>query len=151
MGGREMERTLRWTALMPLIAGLYLGGCQQAAEKKEKVAPAHVEHIEGEEVSRVTLTEKAAERLAVTLDVVRDERVGGTLRKVVPYGAVLYDVNGRTWVYTSPESLVFVRREIVVDHIAGDLAVLTDGPPAGTRVVTLGATELPGAEFEIGH
>jgi hypothetical protein len=70
---------------------------------------------------------------------------------VVPYGAVLYDVNGRTWVYTSPESLVFVRREIVVDHIAGDLAVLTEGPPAGTRVVTLGATELHGAEFEIGH
>lgn len=146
-----MERTLRWTALTPLIAGLYLAGCQQAAEKKEKVAPAHVEHIEGEEVSRVTLTEKAAERLAVTLDVVRDERVGGALRRVVPYGAVLYDVNGRTWVYTSPESLVFVRREIVVDHIAGDLAVLTDGPPAGTRVVTLGATELHGAEFEIGH
>ena len=146
-----MERTLRWTALTPLIAGLYLAGCQQAAEKKEKVAPAHVEHIEGEEVSRVTLTEKAAERLAVTLDVVRDERMGGALRRVVPYGAVLYDVNGRTWVYTSPESLVFVRREIVVDHIAGDLAVLTDGPPAGTRVVTLGATELHGAEFEIGH
>jgi hypothetical protein len=135
----------------PVLAGLHLAACQQAAEKKEKVAPAHVEHIEGEEVSRVTLTEKAAERLAVTLDVVRDERVGGALRKVVPYGAVLYDVNGRTWVYTSPESLVFVRREIVVDHIAGDLAVLTEGPPAGTRVVTLGATELHGAEFEIGH
>src|SRR5512134_3687795 len=146
-----MRNANRLMLVAPVLAGLHLAACQQAAEKKEKVAPAHVEHIEGEEVSRVTLTEKAAERLAVTLDVVRDERVGGTLRKVVPYGAVLYDVNGRTWVYTSPESLVFVRREIVVDHIAGDLAVLTDGPPAGTRVVTLGATELHGAEFEIGH
>lgn len=146
-----MRNANRLMLVAPVLAGLHLAACQQAAEKKEKVAPAHVEHIEGEEVSRVTLTEKAAERLAVTLDVVRDERVGGALRKVVPYGAVLYDVNGRTWVYTSPESLVFVRREIVVDHIAGDLAVLTDGPPAGTRVVTLGATELHGAEFEIGH
>lgn len=146
-----MRNANRLMLVAPVLAVLHLAACQQAAEKKEKVAPAHVEHIEGEEVSRVTLTEKAAERLAVTLDVVRDERVGGAMRKVVPYGAVLYDVNGRTWVYTSPDSLVFVRREIVVDHIAGDLAVLSDGPPAGTRVVTLGATELHGAEFEIGH
>jgi hypothetical protein len=135
----------------PVLAGLHLAACQQAAEKKEKVAPAHVEHIEGEEVSRVTLTDKAAERLGLTLDLVREERVGGVMRKVVPYGAVLYDPTGRTWVYTSPDSLAFVRREIVVDYIAGDLAVLSDGPPAGTRVVTLGATELHGAEFEIGH
>jgi len=137
----------------PMIAGAYLAACQPTHKAAEHVKPAHVEHIEGEEVSRVTLTEKAAERLAVTLDVVRDQRVSrsGTARRVVPYGAVLYDVGGRTWVYTSPESLVFVRREITVDYIEGDLAVLSDGPPAGTRVVTLGATELHGAEFEIGH
>jgi len=137
----------------PMIAGAYLAACQPTHKAAEHVKPAHVEHIEGEEVSRVTLTEKAAERLAVTLDVVRDQRVSrsGTARRVVPYGAVLYDVGGRTWVYTSPESLVFVRREIKVDYIEGDLAVLSDGPPAGTRVVTLGATELHGAEFEIGH
>jgi len=136
-----------------MIAGAYLAACQPTHKAAEHVKPAHVEHIEGEEVSRVTLTEKAAERLAVTLDVVRDQRVSrsGTARRVVPYGAVLYDVGGRTWVYTSPESLVFVRREITVDYIEGDLAVLSDGPPAGTRVVTLGATELHGAEFEIGH
>ena len=146
-----MRNASRLMLVAPVLAGLHLAACQRVAEKKEKVAPAHVEHIEGEEVSRVTLTEKAAERLAVALDVVRDERVGGAMRKVVPYGAVLYDVTGRTWVYTSPDSLVFVRREVVVDHIAGDLAVLSDGPPAGTRVVTLGATELHGAEFEIGH
>lgn len=146
-----MRNANRLMLVAPVLAGLHLAACQQAAEKKEKVAPAHVEHIEGEEVSRVTLTEKAAERLGLTLDLVREERVGGAMRKVVPYGAVLYDPAGRTWVYTSPDSLAFVRREIVVDYIAGDLAVLSDGPPAGTRVVTLGATELHGAEFEIGH
>ena len=142
----------RWMVVAPLVAGAFLA-CQQVAEKAEKVKPAHVEHIEGEEVSRVTLTEKAAERLALALDVVRDQRVSrsSAVRKVVPYAAVLYDGSGRTWVYTSPDSLVFVRREIVVDYIEGDLAVLSDGPPAGTRVVTLGATELHGAEFEIGH
>jgi hypothetical protein len=135
------------------VAGLWLAACQRTHEAAEHIKPAHVEHVEGEEVSRVTLTPKAAERIGVTLDLVRDQRVArsGTVRKVVPYGAVLYDPAGRTWVYTSPDSLVFVRREIVVEYIEGDLAVLTDGPPAGTRVVTLGATELHGAEFEIGH
>jgi hypothetical protein len=148
-----MERNHRLLVVAPLLLALYLAACQRTHEAAAHVKPAHVEHIEGEEVSRVTLTEKAAQRLGVTLDVVRDQRVArsGTVRKVVPYGAVLYDPAGRTWVYTSPDSLVFVRREIVVDYIEGDLAVLTDGPPAGTRVVTLGATELHGAEFEIGH
>jgi hypothetical protein len=136
-----------------LAASAYLAACQRSHKAAEHIKPAHVEHIEGEEVSRVTLTPKAAERIGVTLDVVRDQRVSrsGTARKVVPYGSVLYDPTGRTWVYTSPDSLVFVRREIKVEYIEGDLAVLTDGPPAGTRVVTLGATELHGAEFEIGH
>lgn len=148
-----MQRSQRWVVAAPMVVGLALGACQRTHEAAEHVKPAHVEHIEGEEVSRVTLTPKAAERIGVTLDLVRDQRVArsGIVRKVVPYGAVLYDPTGRTWVYTSPDSLVFVRREIVVEYIEGDLAVLTDGPPAGTRVVTLGATELHGAEFEIGH
>jgi len=141
----------RWMVVAPAIGGLYLGACQRAPDATHKVAPAHVEHIEGEEVSRITLTAKAAERIDVRFDAVREERVAGAPRRVVPYGAVLYDATGRTWVYTSPDSLVFVRHEIVVDYIAGDLVVLLDGPPVGTRVVTLGATELHGAEFEIGH
>jgi hypothetical protein len=148
-----MERNNRLLVVAPLLIALYLAACQRTHEAAEHIKPAHVEHVEGEEVSRVTLTEKAAQRLGVTLDVVQDQRVAraSAVRKVVPYAAVLYDVTGRTWVYTSPDSLVFVRREIVVDYIEGDLAVLADGPPAGTRVVTLGATELHGAEFEIGH
>jgi hypothetical protein len=148
-----MERRIRGLVVAPLIAGLSLAACQRSHKAAEHIKPAHVEHIEGEEVSRVTLTPKAAERIGVTLDVVRDQRVSRSakVRKVVPYGSVLYDPTGRTWVYTSPDSLVFVRREIKVEYIEGDLAVLTDGPPAGTRVVTLGATELHGAEFEIGH
>jgi hypothetical protein len=148
-----MERNNRLLVVAPLLLALSLAACQRTHEAAEHIKPAHVEHVEGEEVSRVTLTPKAAERLGVALDLVRDQRVArsGTVRKVVPYGAVLYDPAGRTWVYTSPDSLVFVRREIVVEYIEGDLAVLTDGPPVGTRVVTLGATELHGAEFEIGH
>ncbi|HEX6306474.1 MAG TPA: hypothetical protein VFZ76_19900 [Anaerolineales bacterium] len=70
----------------------------------------------------------------------------GALRKVVPYAAVLYGVNGETWVYTNPEPLVFVRSPITIDYIEGDLAVLSEGPEVGTAVVTLGAAELFGTE-----
>ena len=72
------------------------------------------------------------------------------LRKVIPYAAVIYDLHGETWVYTNPEPLVFVRHPIHVDYIEGDLAVLLEGPPAGTEVATVGVAELLGTEFGVG-
>jgi hypothetical protein len=74
----------------------------------------------------------------------------GAQRLVVPYGAVIYDLHGETWVYTNPEPLVFVRHPIRVDYIEGDLAVLLEGPPAGTEVATVGVAELFGTEFGVG-
>jgi hypothetical protein len=71
---------------------------------------------------------------------------GEAQRKIVPYAAVLYGVNGETWVYGNPEPLVFVRLPITVDYVDGDLAVLLEGPEVGTPVVTLGAAELFGTE-----
>ena len=75
---------------------------------------------------------------------------GGGLRKLVPYSAIIYELDGRTSVYTSPESRTFMRAPVVVDYITGDLAVLSDGPPIGTQVVAVGATELYGAEVRTG-
>jgi hypothetical protein len=74
----------------------------------------------------------------------------GPMQRIVPYDAVLYDLNGKAWVFTNPEPLVYVRAPITVDYIEEDLAVLTEGPPAGTEVVTAGASELFGAETGIG-
>jgi len=74
----------------------------------------------------------------------------GKKRKVVPYSTVLYDVHGNTWVYTNPEPLVFVRHKVDVDYIEGDVAVLEDGPPSGTKVVTVGAALLLGTELGFG-
>lgn len=75
----------------------------------------------------------------------------GTLRMIVPYSSIIYDVHGETWVYTSPAPLTFVRHLINVDYIEGDQAILFEGPPAGTSVVTVGVAELFGLEFGIGH
>jgi hypothetical protein len=74
----------------------------------------------------------------------------GEKRKTVPYAAVLYDAKGKTWVYTNPEPLAYVRQSIQIDTVAGDEALLLDGPPIGTAVVTVGATELYGTEFGVG-
>ena len=67
-------------------------------------------------------------------------------RKAVPYSAVYYDSKGKAWVYATSEPLVYQREPVTVDTIQGDMAYLTDGPPTGTEVVTVGASLLYGTE-----
>lgn len=76
--------------------------------------------------------------------------LGGGVKKVIPYAAVIYDLNGETWSYTRTEPLSFVRHSITVDYIDGDLAILSEGPEVGTEVVTVGVAELWGTEIGVG-
>jgi len=144
-----MKRINRWmvVALM-IITSLQLAACAQAPVEAEKILPAKLEPIEGTDLNRVVLTEQAAERLAIQTAPVREEEVSGTRRTVIPYAAVLYDPQGNTWAYMNPEPLTFVRQQINIDFIQGDIAVLSDGLPSGTVVVTVGAAELFGSESE---
>lgn len=75
----------------------------------------------------------------------------GKPQKVIPYSAVMYDAQGATWVYTNPEPLAFVRQAIDIEYIHKNLAVLKDGPPTGTVIVSVGAAELMGVEQKIGN
>jgi len=72
-------------------------------------------------------------------------------QRAVPYGALIYDPQGKTWVYTSPKPRTFVRQNIEVDYIEGNLVFLAEGPPTGTEVATVGVAELYGTEFKVGH
>jgi hypothetical protein len=149
-----MQRSRRGlVAVGLLVVGLQLSACtQQAAEAEGGGAePANVEQVEGADVSRLTLTAKAAERLGIQTKPLLAGKIGGASRQVVPYSAVLYDAKGDTWVYTNPAPLTYVRERVTVDVIQGDQAVLTDGPPEGTPVVTVGAAELYGTETGVGH
>jgi hypothetical protein len=151
-----MPRRNGWLPLVLLFAALQVTACDESSAEGDDDhddGPAKVEHLEESGLSRLTLTPKAAERLDIKV-VPASEAVmarSASQRKVVPYAAVLYDANGDTWVYTSPEPQVFVRYKVNVEYIDADQAVLTDGPPVGTPVVTVGAAELFGTEFEIGH
>ena len=109
--------------------------------------PAVVEHVSGSDLSRVTLTRSAAQRLGLQTAPVRAR---GSQR-LVPYSAVLYDERGRTWVYTNPAALTFVRAPIEIVAIRGQDAILSSGPSAGTRVASVAAAELYGTEFEVDH
>ncbi len=65
--------------------------------------------------------------------------------------ALIYDPKGQTWVYTSPQPRTFVKHKVDVEYVEGDLAVLSDGPPAGTVVVSTAAAEVYGADSGVGH
>jgi hypothetical protein len=148
-----MRRRVRGTAAAAVLAVLSLVGCGGPIEeaKHKATEPYSLEAYAGTGLSRVRLTAKAAERLAVATAAVEQIRTsGGTERKVIPYGAIIYDSKGDTWTYTSPEPLVYVRQSIVVDFIEGDRVYLTEGPNTGTPVVIMGAAELYGIEFGLG-
>lgn len=147
-----MRHVNRSTALFLIVVVVGAAAC---APKAEALPPAAVtvEKIEGTDLSRLTLSAHAAERLGIeTAEVadVRDAPAGSGATTFVPYSAVLYDIDGGTWVYTNPEPLQFVRQSISVEQIVGDRALLNDGPPVGSLVVTVGVAELHGVEAGVG-
>ena len=146
-----MQHYTRWMIVVLIIAGLQMSACDRKASKYKYIEPAHVEHIEGSKLSKVTLTEKAVERIDLKTGPVKEQQIAGSMRKVIPYSALLYDKYGKTWLYKNIEPRIFVRHPITVDYIEGDLVILSDGPPTGTKIVTLAAAELLGAEIGIGH
>ena len=144
---------LRWTRLarpaLPAIAVLLLSSCGGAVADDYTIEhePAHVQPIEGTDHVQITLEEEAAQRLAIQTTEVK--QAAGQL--VVPSSAVIVDTEGHRWVYTNPKPLVFVRHEIGLEREVGGRAYLSSGPPAGTRIVTVGVPELSGVEDGVGH
>ena len=133
-----------------IVLTLTLAACKDrpAEEDAGGTELATVEPVEGTDVSQVTLTAEAAQRIDVQTSEVEPGKRGDL---TIPYAAVIYDPAGGTWTYTSPEDLVFVREPITVRRIDGNQALLSDGPPAGTAVVTVGAAEILGTEYEVGE
>ena len=142
----------RLTLMGMMVSVLPLAACSQhESHAAHAEHPAQVDKIEGSELSRVTLTEKAAERIGLETTSVREQDLDGSLRKMVPYSSLIYDPKGRTWIYTSPQRRTFVRQQVEVDRIDGDWVFLADGPAAGTEVASVGVAEIYGAETGVGH
>ena len=135
-------------ALLAIAPALALSACKEVeAPETSHYEPANLAPNKNSDVQRVTFTAEGARRIGLELGEVRATRSGS----VIPYEAILYDAKGGTFTYTSPKPLTFVRRPVVVDRVVGDRVHLAKGPPIGTKVVTVGATEVLGSEFEVGH
>ena len=147
------SKTARWSLAVLAVLAVILAGFELTEREASQDAaagasePAVIEPVPGSELSRVKLIASAADRIGLETEPVRT-RAG---RKVVPYSAILYDEHGKTWVYTSPARLTFLRAPVVVASIRGNDALLSAGPPVGTEVASVAAAELYGAEFEVGH
>jgi hypothetical protein len=149
-----MNRLNCWLMMVLVAAVPQIIGCERpSVAKTEAEHPATVEHIEGSELSRVTLSDSAIKRLDVQTGKVSEEKSprSDANQKAVPYSSLIYDPQGNTWIYTSPESRVFVRAPIDVDFIEGDTVYLKNGPDPGTDIATVGVAEIYGTEFTVGH
>ena len=110
--------------------------------------PAKVEKNAATGIAKLTLTEKGVERLDLKTETVK---AGKGKDVVVPYAALLYDASGKTWVYTNPAPRVYQRQAVTVAKVENGLVTASAGPAAGTTIVTVGAAELFGAEFDTAH
>jgi hypothetical protein len=130
-----------------VVVALALSGCTEVeTESATGYEPAKLEPIKGDDdLQRVTFTAEGADRIG--LRTARVRRAGE--HTTVPYAALLYDPHGKTYVYTSPRSLEYVRAEVRIRGIEGNRVVLFDGPAVGTEIVTVGATEVYGTELEV--
>lgn len=145
-----MHHRIRGIAAPFLVAGLVAACSQAPTPAEDHVPPAEVEAVAGSDISRLTLTERAAERLDIQTAAVA-QSAGVANETSIPYSAILYAPDGVTWIYVSPEPLTYLRELVVVDRIEGEVAVLSGGPAVDTEVVTVGVAELYGTEFEVGH
>jgi hypothetical protein len=133
--------------LVLAAAALPLAGCKEVeTETATGYEPAHIEEIKGSgDLKRVTFTPEGAKRTGVKTEKVRD---AGDHR-VAPYAALIYDPEGRTYVYATHKPLEYVREKIAVDRVDGDRVIFRKGPRAGTELVTVGAAEVYGTELEV--
>jgi hypothetical protein len=149
-----MQRRL-WIVAGFVVAGLVLAGCEagrtESAQHGEEDKPAQVLPVQGSDTSRVVLTSRAAERIGIKTEPVREVMASGTTTRslAVPLTALVYDGTGATWVYTSTEPRTYVRQRVTVARVDGNLALLLSGPAPGTAVTTVGAAELLGAEYGV--
>jgi hypothetical protein len=148
---KGFEHRNRWVIVVLIVALLPSAACRGTSEEAgaEGNEPARVEPVEGTDVSRVILTARAVERLGIRTATVQNGEGRQAELTVMPYSALVYDTNGRAWAYASPEQLTFVRSPLTIERIEEQNVFLLDGPPPGTRVVTVGAAELYGTELGI--
>ena len=146
-----MTASTRTRFAMACVAlALLVGGCADIEEEEaETYQPAHLQPVEDSKLKIVTFTPLAAEQVQLqTEKAIRQGR-----HTVVSHEALIYDGQGQPWVYTVTKPLTYLRAPITVDRVDDGRVQISEGLAPGTEVVTVGVTEVYGAELNIagGH
>jgi hypothetical protein len=134
-------------ALLLVPAALVPSACTEVeTESAAGYEPSALHPVKGGgDRVRVTFTAEAAKRIGLRTARIR-ARGDGT---VAPYASLIYDAEGKAYVYASPKPLSYERVQVDPVRVTGDSVLLSNGPPAGSAVVTTGATEVYGTELEV--
>lgn len=126
------------------VLALTLTACGEVETPSgDDYAPATVITADPSSAPAVKFTDEAARRVDLEMSTVSGRK--GAL--IIEYAALVYDKQGKPWVYTAPEPLTFVRAKVVVAKVDGNRVTLSEGPPPGTTVVTQGVTQVYGTEL----
>jgi cobalt-zinc-cadmium efflux system membrane fusion protein len=87
---------------------------------------------------------RPGERLALRLPLKTTDRA-----LVVPRSAVVYDMNGGTWIYEQRAPHQFARRRVELGGRSGGNVIVARGLTDGMTIVVVGAAELYGTEFYV--
>ena len=135
-------------AALLVVAVAGAAGCGSSSAARPS-APAKIERIGHSAVPSVVLTPTGARRIGIQTAAVVAAKVSGSMT-VIPYAALLYEPDGSTAIYLGTAPLVYTRRLVTVDHIAGNQVYVSQGLTPGMRVVTVGAEELLGVQNGVG-
>lgn len=150
MTSQKPQRRLPLAAAVCAAVLLALPACAQSSAVtpvSAAEAPAKVEKNATTGIAKLTLTEHGLVRIDLKTEPVA---AGAGTDLLLPYASLLYDASGKTWVYTNPAPRVFERRAVAVSKVEAGVVTASEGPAVGTPVVTVGAVELFGAEFNTG-
>jgi hypothetical protein len=145
-----VTKALRRWWVPALVALLLLGACssEDSPDDEPTSDAVTVEVVSEDQPARLTLRQDAVERLGIETAPVAS-LPGKPARLAVPYAAVIYDADGRSWSFSNPAPRTYIRVPVTIESVDADTAVLSAGPRVGTKVVVVGASELVGAEAGI--
>lgn len=144
---RAIDRRVA-AALVAAFVAMAPAACKQAeAVETEHYQASKITPAEHGDHPTVTLTKLAAEQVGLETSPIEKSKSGTS----IPYAAILYDAaEGQPYVFVNPKGLTFHRENVDIADVDGDTVQLADGPPVGTRVVTVGVPQIHGAELEFG-
>src|SRR6266568_5915138 len=137
----------RVTAVLAIAAAgaAGLAGCASPGGGAAKqVPPARM--VQTGKTRSVVLTPLGAKRIGI--QTARSATKGRMV--VVPFGALLYEPDGRAAVYVQTAPLTYSRYFIAVSDITAGQVFIRRGLTAGQPVVTVGAEELLGVQNGVG-